>query len=30
MNEEELQNIINKFDEIELKKKAIWGIFQYG
>lgn len=29
MNEEELQNIINKFDEIELKKQAIWGIFQH-
>ncbi|MBB6005013.1 hypothetical protein [Arcicella rosea] len=30
MTEEELQNIINKFDETELKKQAIWGIFQYG
>ncbi len=30
MTEGELQNIINKFDENELKKQAIWGIFQYG
>ncbi len=30
MTEEELQNIINKFDETELEKQAIWGIFQYG
>jgi len=29
MNEEELQNIINKFEETELKKQAIWGIFRY-
>ncbi|MEA5404461.1 hypothetical protein VB776_16130 [Arcicella sp. DC2W] len=30
MTEDELQNIINKFDETELNKQAIWGIFQYG
>lgn len=30
MTEDELQNIINKFDETELKKQAIWGVFQYG
>ncbi|MEA5137968.1 hypothetical protein [Arcicella rigui] len=30
MTDEELQNIINSFDETTLKEQAIWGIFQYG
>ncbi|WP_310377924.1 hypothetical protein [Flavobacterium sp.] len=30
MKKEELQKIIEKFDENELKQKAIFGVFQYG
>lgn len=30
MTQEELQNIINQFNEDDLKQKAIFGIFQYG
>ncbi len=30
MKPEELQNIIDKFDENDLKQKSVFGIFQYG